>query len=381
MNFADPLAVETEVAACCQQVEHHFDLETQVRMVLSAWQSDLPRLLIFDNCEDQDLLEQWLPKSGAPRVLITSRCQEWAPYLDVQTLRIWVLARSESIDLLQGLASQLSALDADAIANELGDLPLALHLAGSYLGRYKTSPHVYLEQLQDKSFLYHESMSGRGSVSSPTQHELHVAKTFTLSYEKLNSGDRIDRIALSLLALASCLAPGTPIPKALLLQTLRAKEESVDENDIEDGLSRLLEVGLITAETQEMLVLHRLLVFYAQDALCPDNQIHKSVETTLLAEARRINNSGFPAGLLTWQAHLQFVTDQARSRGDVTYVDLCSALGRHLESVGEYRKAIDYYELALSCIEKKLGTDHPHTKTVSQNLLSARTSEKNQHIR
>ena len=47
--------------------------EDQVREVMSAWQSALPRLLVFDNCEDEALLAQWRPPTGGCRVLVTSR--------------------------------------------------------------------------------------------------------------------------------------------------------------------------------------------------------------------------------------------------------------------------------------------------------------------
>ena len=52
LNFADPAAVSAEVATCSRPGDGDFELETRVRMVLSAWQSKLPRLIVFDNCED-----------------------------------------------------------------------------------------------------------------------------------------------------------------------------------------------------------------------------------------------------------------------------------------------------------------------------------------
>jgi len=52
LNFADPSSVSAEVAACSRPGDGDFELETRVRMVLSAWQSKLPRLIVFDNCED-----------------------------------------------------------------------------------------------------------------------------------------------------------------------------------------------------------------------------------------------------------------------------------------------------------------------------------------
>src|SRR5262249_47945959 len=61
MSFADPAAVPIEVAACGMSLGLHssFDAlatEQQVRLVTEAWKSPLPRLLIFDNCEEEELL-------------------------------------------------------------------------------------------------------------------------------------------------------------------------------------------------------------------------------------------------------------------------------------------------------------------------------------
>ena len=59
----------------------------------------------------------------------------------MQAIALGTLTRSESLTLLHRHRSDLAAddLGLDAIAAELGDLPLALHLAGSYLalGRHE----------------------------------------------------------------------------------------------------------------------------------------------------------------------------------------------------------------------------------------------------
>ena len=53
-----------------------------------------------------------------------------------------ILARAESLALLRKHRPDLAPDDPvlDAIAAELGDLPLALHLAGSFLARYRHAP-------------------------------------------------------------------------------------------------------------------------------------------------------------------------------------------------------------------------------------------------
>ena len=141
-------------------------------------------------------------------------------------LPLGILQRDESLALLRHHRPDLAAGDADseAIAAELGDLPLALHLAGSFLARYRQAitPAAYLAQLRQPTLLAHRSLQG-GALTrelSPTQHEQHVARTFALSYDRLDPADPTDASALALLARAAYFAPGQPIPRDLLLATI-----------------------------------------------------------------------------------------------------------------------------------------------------------------
>ena len=64
VSFADPEAVPAEIATsggpAGMNLSDEFErqpLEEQVRQVAAEWQGPLPRLLVFDNCEDEALLE------------------------------------------------------------------------------------------------------------------------------------------------------------------------------------------------------------------------------------------------------------------------------------------------------------------------------------
>jgi hypothetical protein len=70
-------------------------LEDQVEEVISAWQSELPRLLVFDNCEDEELLAQWRSTTAGCRVLVSSRRERWSQTLGVTTLSLDELSRDE----------------------------------------------------------------------------------------------------------------------------------------------------------------------------------------------------------------------------------------------------------------------------------------------
>jgi hypothetical protein len=199
LSFADPKAIPAEIAACggagALELRPHFGqlpLEDQVHLVMAAWQEPTPRLLVFDNCEDPALLTQWRPPSGGCRVLVTSRRIAWEPAFGVQTLPLDVLNRPESVALLRQHHPDADNAVLNAIAEELGDLPLALHLAGSYMARYRRviSPAQYLAQLRDPNLLQHRSLQASGV--SPTGHVQNVYRTIALSYDQLNPTNPVD---------------------------------------------------------------------------------------------------------------------------------------------------------------------------------------------
>ena len=370
LNFEDPKAVWTEVAACSRPGEERLELETQIRLVLSSWQSGLPRLLVFDNCDEEELIAKWRPPTGGCRILVTSRKSKWDQALSVDLLPLGVLDRNESVLLLKQLSKSISADEADKIAEELGDLPLALHLAGSFLCEYRTiiSPADYLCQLKDETLLDHPSLEGRGTSFSPTGHELHVAKTFALSLGKLNADDAVDELAMRILARTAYFAPGVPIPRDLLLKTVDSSEEDFETTlQIEDALKRLGNLGFLEIEQEGSIVMHRLVASFVRN-LQSDSEAQAAAEMAVLTEARRINSTGYPSGLLAWQPHLRIVTDRAQKRGDERGSDLSSALGYHLHAIGDYAGAYPNYEQALEIRRNVLGEEHPDTALSLNNL-------------
>ena len=209
VSMANPDAIETEIALCggLQGMNLRPDfvelpLPDQVTLVQREWLKPVARLLIFDNCEEERLLEEFRPKAGGCRVMVTSRRGNWLRGTGVQMVALATLPRGESVALLQKHVPDAAAADLDSIAQELGDLPLALHLAGSYLETYQeaVTPVSYLEQLQEKGLLNHPSLQGKGANYSPTQHELHVWRTFAVSYAGLNVNHTMHRLAKGMLA-------------------------------------------------------------------------------------------------------------------------------------------------------------------------------------
>jgi tetratricopeptide (TPR) repeat protein len=370
LSFADPSLVRAEVAACGRGVRFEgllefgsLSLEDQVRLVLAAWQSPMPRLLVWDNCEDPELLVQWLPPSGGCRVLVTSRRAAWEKSLGIQSISLGLLKREDSVKLLRKQYDYADTSPLSSIAEELGDLPLALHLAGSYLARYQrvVDPSVYLEEIRSPFLLRHQSFQGK--ANSPTGHTQHMRRSFALSYDQLNSNDPTDILAMEILARAACFAPGVPIPHKLLMSTISSSED--DDNfpiKAEDALGRLMNLGLLNVEADDAIVLHPLMVdFVRTSGTGHADATQKAVEWALYEEAIRLIENDDPASLLIWQSHLRVVTEVAMARDNAQATKLCNVLGYHLLEVSDYNEALKYLQRALEISQKLFGNNHRHT--------------------
>lgn len=380
LSCADPAVVPAEVAACggvggldLRPDFGSLKQDDQIALVLAAWQSALPRLLVFDNCEDPDLLVHWRPPTGGARVLVTSRRSSWDPALGVEPLSLDILPRSESVALLRKFRPELAAEDPDldAICSELGDLPLALHLAGSYLYELRFSaagsPAALLADLQSPALLEHPALQGLTEGRSPTGHERHVARTFALSFGQLGAEDPRDALAIRALARAARFAPGEPIPRDLLKKTFATAGGDKEELAAERALQRLNDLGLLETDAAGALRLHRLLARFVAN-LEADPSATDTVEETLSKVAEVINNAQLPAPLRPWYVHLRHVAAGSETRGGKRSADLWSEVGSYLMMEGSYSDARDAYQTAIKIGEAADGSRHPDSGTRLSNL-------------
>ena len=377
LSFADAENVASEIAAVggerglgLYQDAEQLSLNDQVGQVKQAWQERIPRLLIFDNCEEEALLAEWLPVTGGCRVLLTSRRIRWSRELSVATWPLPVLDAPESIAMLQQLAPRLKANEAAEIAAELGRLPLALHLAGGFLDRYQQiNGTQYLFQLQDTGLMQHPSLKGRGTSYSPTGHKLNVARTFALNLERLDSDDEIDVMAQQLLALGANFAPGEPVPRALLLSAA-VDEEKTDGDDLmvnllfEDGLSRLVTFGFLKEEDQGVVDMHRLVAAFVQRTLPEDTlkRAQLTVEKVLInALANQQEVSWGLATLAFSPSHLHHLANKVQTRADEQAAHIVNLWAGYLRDTGAFQEAERQYQRSLDIHMRWVGKRHLET--------------------
>lgn len=373
-----------EVAACGLAMgldDFPEEQPEQVQAALQHWQKSRPRLVILDNVDSPAQIEDILPQLAGLCVLITSRWGESQDWLNagVEPGGLQVLSREQSVLLLRRLAPHLRQLpDAEvaALAERLGDYPLALDLAGRYLHamrRVGLKLSDYCQQL-DGSAVAHSSFSdwaARANQANPTRHDTNIAATFGLSWSKVS-----DPLARRLFRSCGYLAPNSPIPPELL-QRLAAEDEAAgpDLEALANALNQLVQYGLLTtaAEDDSHLVIHPLLADFARvlDASLEDGP--RQLERVGIA----LENLGvqalttrLPEKFTPLRAHLEAAASKVVDAGIVITGNLSidnpeireessgvlwAHLGYHYQDVGDYYAAQRYYNQAMVADERIFG--------------------------
>ncbi|MCG6500312.1 FxSxx-COOH system tetratricopeptide repeat protein, partial [Kitasatospora sp. A2-31] len=149
----EPAGVPQRLAGLATELglESSGDVARTARAVLDALGRGRPYprwLLVFDNAEDPEHLAPWLPAGSADgHVLVTSRDRRWARHRG--RTEVEVFDRAESVELVRRFNAGVPAVDADRIAELLGDLPLAVGQAAAWLHETPMPAATYAELLDE----------------------------------------------------------------------------------------------------------------------------------------------------------------------------------------------------------------------------------------
>jgi hypothetical protein len=358
--------------------------------VRAAWAALVARLLIFDNLDLDDpeaaaaLLQAWRPHVGGSRVLVTSRNAEWPARLGLDVAPLPLLTRPHSREVLLEsrarrlghpvaalLADPTTAAEAEALAAWLGDLPLALGLAGAYLEAYpRVSLATYRAELETTA-LAHPSLDAPAPADAVLEHDASVAVTFLRSYGRLDERTARDALALRLLHRAACCAPGAPIPERLALRAAGLDPDApTSQTQAAVAVRRLTSLGLVAQDPASgLLTLHRLVAAFVR-AHAPDpGGDAGAVEAALVAEVHVINAHRNPLPGAPYVVHLHHAAAAVGARTDPGAAALLTELGGLLYYRGEYGAAHGLLERGRRIREQVLGPTHLDT-TISLSWLA-----------
>jgi tetratricopeptide (TPR) repeat protein len=361
-----PIRVAAQGAAAAAELRPDFadlSLDDQVHAVLRTWQSETARLLVFDDCNADDLLREWLPSSGGASVLVTSRRAEWDSSLRAAVVPLGPLQQEDSVDLLRRLRPDVAAASPSLqrLAEELEDQPLPLRLAGGLMvWGGEISVEAFVDQLRARALLDHAAaLVAEEEVLQPTgllarwrsPKPPPTARTFALAVRWLERADS-GRAALTVLARAACFAAGELVPAELLIKAVQGGASEGGQ----EGIAWLAQLGLV--EWDEGLVrLHPVIADMARASL-PHSGPEVAAEESAMEWARAAGEGADPVMRTTTIAHLDFMAGLTLSHSeDERAAALGFELGRWLWAAGDLRRARASLERTLEIRERRLEPD------------------------
>jgi hypothetical protein len=312
------------------------DADARIEVVRSAVQAELHRrgrwLLVFDNADSPADVTSWLP-GGSGHVLITSRERGWT---EIATpIEINVLTRDESVAMLQGRLAGLASGDASRLADELGDLPLAIAQAAGFMDETRMEAEEYLSLLATR-------VGELLALGTPGSYPRSLAAATHLIADRLAEQDQS---AVELATLCAFLAPA-PIPEDLF--TGAASELPAElAARIADPLAWRQTLGHLTRRSlarleHRSLVMHRLTQAILRDRLPPDQAAAARACTETMLVASNLSSPENPGMWPMWARllpHLLAADLAATDNRDLRWM-ACRAC-RYLLARGEVRIAHD----------------------------------------
>ena len=355
-------------------------------------------LLVLDGVDDPALLDGpghlasgtgWIRPQACPSgvIIVTTRNgadPSWGS--GALLLAVKSLEADRAAEVLLDHTGDAAGPVADAreLGRRLGGLPLALHVAGSYLAEVMGMPDAFKGPETPDSFAaYVQAMEGG---SGPADARQAVAETWRMSIELMRRRGftGTDRLLEVLAAFSDA-----PIPHALLLRpaALAAAVEGfsrIDGPTLWRMLKELAALGLLdlvssphTPDDVVAVRLHPLI----RDLSRTTAALAAAVRLVSAAlELEDLGSPEDPGRWAAWQAvtpHALELADQAAGCAQMDVqtrlasADVAEMAARHLQALGLFEQARQRYEAVLAVRRALQGDEHPATLDCRHLLASA----------
>ena len=344
------------------------------------------RLIVFDNVKDIDDLIKLVPRGDGLRVVVTTtndcgwKNQSW------ESIKVGVFSREDSIKCLLRITDSKDLEAAGAVAQKLGDLPLAIAQAGATACAEDWTLKKYLVRLKRYSI---------SIVIKPVQGDSYTEEVYKAllmavdaALDKLG-GDEREVARRQLGGLAVLAQSGVPTRWIDPLST-DAYSSDLEENvpDIADenahnALTALVKMSVVQQSADKTItMLHRLQAQVLREKWCEEKTAaHEEAFDAAVEILGRTKYEQLPSEAT--HARRRETSDLIAQLSAIAIQDYSCLLFEREQVRGYLNRAFKYaYDLglvyeaveldvAVAVVEDVLGPDHPDTLTVRNNLAAA----------
>lgn len=369
MGAEEPAALASEFARLAVEMNLPEKDSRDQSAIVSAVKQRLEQLegwlLVYDNAAGPEDVKAFLPRGRSGHVIITSRNPGWGGV--AKTIKIEEFKHEESIEYLAKRTHQDDPEAASDLADELGDLPLALSEAAAYMETTGTSMSEYLDLFRtQREELWKDQKPPEGYPDT-------VGTAWSISMKKVvqESPEGAD-----LLSMCSFLAPDN-----IQLDLFSMGEEHIPEPLRSAASDRLAMNRAIRVLRQYSLIdtadgavsVHRLVQAVVRDSMGIEQR--KVWSEAALGIVRSVFPSGnFDVGAWDICAALLPHALSFSAHAERTGVEpggtaiLLNQVGSYLYGRAEYADARRIYERALKIDEAAYGPNHPNVAIHVNNL-------------
>ena len=420
IELADRLGIETQDR----------NEESIIEQCFSHLESGEPsdRLIVFDNVEDINHLTKLVPRGDGLRVVVTTTNEHGWKNQSWDSIKVGVFSREDSIKCLLQITDSEDREAAGAVAQKLGDLPLAIVQAGATACEEDLTLKQYISRLEHYSSSIVIKRVLGDDYTADVSSALFMAVDVAL--DKLGGDEReVARRQLGGLAVLAQSGVPTrwidPLSTDVYSSDLEENVPDIADENAHSALTELVNMSVVQQSVNKnVTMLHRLQAHVLRENWCEektatceeafdaaveilgrtkyeqlpsnDGDARRREVSDLIAQLSAIAVQNY-SRLLFESEQIRLYLYRAFKYGhdlgiEYKTVELSAAveviedvlgtdhpdtlmvrnnLAFAYHSVGRFDEAIELYERVLADQERVLGPDHPKTLTTCNNLAVA----------
>ena len=378
IELADRLGIETQDR----------NEESIIEQCFSHLESGEPsdRLIVFDNVEDINHLTKLVPRGDGLRVVVTTTNEHGWKNQSWDSIKVGVFSREDSIKCLLQITDSEDREAADAVAQKLGDLPLAIVQAGATACEEDLTLKQYISRLEHYSSSIVIKRVLGDDYTADVSSALFMAVDVAL--DKLGGDEReVARRQLGGLAVLAQSGVPTrwidPLSPDAYSSDLEENVPDIADKNAHSALTELVKMSVVQQSVNKnVTMLHRLQAQVLREnwgkektATC-EEAFDAAVEILGRTKYEQLPSNATDARRrevsdLIAQLSAIAVQDYSRSLFESEQIRLYLYRAfKYGHDLGIEYKTVELSE-AVGVIEDVLGADHPVTLTVRNNLAGA----------